>query len=710
MRRVSTVFAAILLLSFSTVRAQQPYLYPPTEVRPIVDNYHGVEIVDDYQWHENSDDPAVQAWVESEQAFTHSYIDTLPQLDYLMQRFEKLWRYDKDDVPNRVLNGEKVFFMRSLGDKEKSIYMTRVSTHAEAEVVLDPNTWDPIETLDKPAPSRDGHYLAYGVAHGGDENPRVRVLDLTTGDYLPDTLSGWQQEVASWLPDNSGFYYVANPVAGEVPEGEEYYWQRVYFHKLGTPGGLDPVVWSDSEVKERWHYVDVSEDGQYEIFWKGVYYANEIRFRKVGDQGAPKILTDAMDAQYNPIFIGDNILIWTDKDAPMGMVYIASAKKPLQKKWKVLIPESEDKLEDINAIGGRIYVTYMHNASTRIAVYDMKGKPLRDIALPTLGAGKISGHWKYPEVWVSFSSFNYPPTVFLYDFDNDKLVEYSRTTVDVDVDAYEVEQQWFPSKDGTRVSMFLVHRKGLEKNGDNPTLLYGYGGFNISETPYFSTTNITWLELGGVFALVNLRGGGEYGEEWHKAGMFEKKQNVFDDFIAAAEYLINEGYTSSKRLVIAGGSNGGLLTGACVVQRPDLFAGVESAVPLLDMLRYHTNKYAKVWAAEYGDSDNPEQFPYLRAYSPYHNIPEGAVFPPTLFTASVNDARVHPYHARKMVAKMQAVGKGGPILFLERKSSGHQGGTMLSVRMRQAAETRAFLMHCAGLNVPEIQGEEMKVE
>ena len=352
----------------------------------------------------------------------------------------------------------------------------------------------------------------------------------------------------------------------------------------------------------------------------------------------------------------------------------------------------------------------MHNASTRIAVYNLKGTHLRDITLPALGSATVSGNWGQPDVWVSFKSFNFPPTVYLYDFDKDQLEVYSRANVDVDVDNYVVEQKWYPSKDGTQISMFLVHQKGLELNGDYPTLLYGYGGFNINEMPYFSTTLVTWLELGGVYALTNLRGGGEYGEEWHTAGMLDKKQNVFDDFIAAAEYLIKEGYTSNKRLVINGGSNGGLLTGACVVQRPDLFAGVESAVPLLDMLRYHTNKYAKIWSEEYGDSDNPDQFPYLLAYSPYQNIPEGVVFPPVLFTASANDARVHPYHSRKMVARMQAVVKGGPILLLERSGSGHHGGTTLTVKMRQAAEERAFLMHCAGMNAPDSAEQNPKEE
>jgi len=711
MRYPRLVLGGILLLFVSVAWAQQgQFQYPTTEIKPVVDDYHGVEIVDNYQWLENSSDSTVQNWVAAEEAFTHSCIDTFPQIDYLMQRFDVLWRYDRDGAPDHVLNSDRVFFTRSLGDKEKSMYMTRADKDADAEVVLDPNTWDPIETLDSPVPSRDGCYLAYGVAHGGDENPQVRVLDRSTGKLLADTLRGWQQQVMSWLPDNSGFFYSANPVAGEVPKGEEYYWQRTYFHKLGSPGASDPVVWSDPEVKERWHMVDVSEDGRYEVFWKGTYYTNEIRFRKQGSQKDPTVLTNAMDARYTPIFVGNKILILTDKDAPMGMVYLASAKKPRQDKWKVLIPEGKDKLEDLNAIGGHIYATYMHNAFTRIAVYDMKGKHLRDIALPTLGTARVRGHWKYPEVWISFSSFTYPPTVFEYTYDTNRLREYSKSTVDVDVDKYEVEQIWYPSKDGTQVSMFLVHRKGMEKNGDNPTLLTGYGGFNISMTPRFSVTNITWMELGGLYALPNLRGGGEYGEEWHKAGMLEKKQNVFDDFIAAAEYLIKEGYTSSKRLVIAGGSNGGLLTGACLVQRPELFAGVESAVPLLDMLRYHTNKYAKIWAEEYGESDNPDQFTYLRAYSPYQNIPEGAVFPPVLFTASANDARVDPYHARKMVAKLQAVGKGGPILFLERKASGHHGGTLLSVRMRQTAEERAFLMHCVGMNVPEVQSEGMKEE
>jgi len=704
MRNHSAVFVCLLLAAFLLAVPTQSYGvdYPETAKIPVADNYHGTEIVDNYRWLEAADDPAVREWVAAQEAFTNAFLDTLPQVDYLVNRFEDLWRYDERSVPWHVVEGERLFYLRNNADDEKSVLMTQTNPDAAPRVLIDPNTWPAEETMHGTVASRDGKYLAYGVAHGGDENPVVQILDIETGELLPDTLNGWQQEVCAWLPENEGFYYSANPLPGEVPEGEEWYWGRIWLHKLGTPASEDIIVFSDDKTKELWHWADVSEDGKYVEFIKGTYYGQEIYYKKVGQKGDPKPLVTGMQDEYSALFVENQIIIGTNEGAPRGMIYITKANKPKRKHWKVLIPEhTTDKIERIDAIAGNLYVTYMHNASTRIAVYDLKGNHLKDIELPLLGKAGVDGLWSRPEVYVHFSSFTYPRSFFKYDFETNSLDLLFRIPVKVNVDQYDVEQVWYPSADGTKISMFLVYRKDMVKDGSNPTLLYGYGGFNISETPYYSSTNLVWCEQGGIYALANLRGGGEYGEEWHVAGMLEQKQNVFDDFIAAAEYLIEEGYSSKEHLVISGGSNGGLLTGAALVQRPELFAGVESAVPLLDMLRYHTNKYANVWAEEYGSSDDPQQFLFLRAYSPYHNIPEGAVFPPTLIWASENDARVDPYHSRKMIAQLQAVGKGGPFFYLERKVSGHGGGTTLTTKMRQTAQTRAFLMHCAGMDAPE---------
>jgi prolyl oligopeptidase len=676
--------------------------YPESKTEPAFDSYHGVEIEDPYRWLEDPDDATTQDWVKRQELFTHSLLDTLPQVEWLVGRFEELWRYDSRTAPRRVLDGDRIYYQIQNADDEKWKVVTKEDEDSDPTVLIDPNEWDELKQLQGVSFSRTGRYVAYGVAEGGNEDPRIQILDIAAGEVLPDTLNGWDQTVNDWLPDDTGFYYSSNPMPGEVPPGEEYYWGRIWLHRLGTPASEDVLVMKDDEVKERWHWAEVSENGDYVIFNKGTYYAQELYLGEAGKLSDLEPIVTGYDGEYGALAVDDKILIQTTVDAPRGMIYITSARKPGKKHWKVLVPEHKtDILNGIEAIGGHLYLNYSHDASSRIAVYTLRGKHLKDIELPMLGTASVSGNWDQQQVVVAFSSFTWPQTYFYYDVRDNSLDEFYRAPVKVNVDQYTAQQVWYISKDGTRVSMFLVHRKDLELNGENPVYLTGYGGFDVSMRPRFSSTNLTWVELGGVYALPNLRGGGEYGDDWHKAGMLGNKQNVFDDFIAAAEYLIDEGYTSRDRLAISGGSNGGLLTGAAVVQRPELFAAVEIAVPLLDMLRYHTNRYANVWAEEYGSSDDPEQFDYLQAYSPYHNVVEGANYPPTLIWASTNDARVDAYHARKMTARMQALGEGGPVMYLERSGSGHHGGTTESVRMRQTAETRAFLMHFVGMQAPE---------
>jgi prolyl oligopeptidase len=709
-RAVYYLFAFLAAFAITSLAAgiAGTHDYPKTKMAPVTDSYHGVEVVDAYRWLEDEENPEVVHWVEEQESLTHSLIDDLPQKEFLVHRYGELWRYDDESVPRRVLNGERIFYWKKNKEDEKWIYMTKANEKAEPKILLNPNEWDATETLQGTVPSRDGKYVTFGKAVGGDENPVIKVMVVETGEILPDKLRGWKQRVTSWLPDNSGFYYVCKPQEGEVPEGEHEYWHAAWFHKLGTPPEEDVKVYWDDAVKERWHGVYVSEDGRYEIYMRSIFNSNEVHFRKTGSQDPLTTISDAFDAEYHVDFVGDKILIHTDKDAPLYQVYITDVDKPGREHWQEFIPEHEkDKLNYIAPINGHIYAVYMHNAYTLIKIYDLEGNYLRDLPFPTIGSGSVSGHWSQPEVWVSFSSFTYPSTTFKYHFDSNELDVYRKFPVEIDVDNMTAEQVWYKSKDGTPVSMFIVHRKDIKLDGNNPTQLSGYGGFNVSMTPRFSTQVVVWLEAGGIYAVANLRGGGEYGREWHEAGMREKKQNVFDDFIAAAEWLIDNKYTNPEKLAIYGGSNGGLLVGAAMVQRPELFKAVFCAVPLLDMINYHTFGLANIWAEEYGSSDDPEQFEYIRAYSPYHNVKDGTRYPASLTTGSENDARVAALHACKMVARLQeADPKGGPHLLLVRRASGHHGGTTLTTQIDQRAETAAFLMNQLGMETPKVAPPE----
>ncbi len=676
--------------------------YPLNEKIPVVDTLHGTVIIDNYRWLEDSNDPKVQEWTKKQEKLTHLIIDPLPQRERLIRRLTQLSKYDDEGIPLKVLDGERIFFRTKKKEDELWVYNTKENDSSKTVELLNPNKWGPTETLDLTAPSRDGKYLAFGKAKGGNENPVIRIMEVSTKKILSDTLKGWRQGDVSWLPDNSGFFYSANPRKGKVSKGEEHYWNSVYSHKLGTQGFEDKKVFYHDKVKEYFHGASVSEDGNYILFYRYQFSKNEVYFKRVGCGEPPIPLAKGFDAGYSVEVIEDKFFIKTDKDAPKGKVYATNIDKPERENWKEFIPETKDRLLYIRGIAGHIYAVYSHNAMTKIKIYSLEGEYLRDLPLPAIGSASVWGYWSKEVVWVGFSSFTYPATTYKYDFAGDKLELYHKLPIDIDVSNYTTEQVWYSSKDGTRVSMFLVHCKDLKRNGENPTLLTGYGGFEVSITPRFSTNYIVWLEAGGVLAIPNLRGGGEYGRKWHEAGMRENKQNVFDDFIKAAEWLIKNKYTKPEKLAISGGSNGGLLVGAVMVQRPELFKVVNCAVPLLDMIRYHKFGYANIWSTEYGNSENPEQFKYLYKYSPYHNVVDGTKYPAALITGSENDARVDPLHARKMVARLEEANPNGkPILLLIRKSSGHAGGTTISSRIEQRSEEMAFLMDQLGMNIKE---------
>ena len=694
--------AVILSLALGVAWAASKLVYPETKKVKVVDTVHGVKIADDYQWLENGKDPKVQAWTAEEEKLTRSILDPLPQRPWLAARFNKLWRYDDESTPRRVLAGDRLFFSTKKAADEHWVFCTKEKEGAATVELLNPNKWGLKDTLDFTVQSRDGKYVAYGRAQGGDENPITHVLEVAAMKDLPDSLKGWKQDVTAWLADSSGFYYSANPLRGEVKEGDEFYWSAAYFHKLGTPASEDRKVFSDDKVKERFHTVDVSEDGKYEFFYKSLFDKNEVYFRKAGSQDPLVPIATGFDAEYGVDEIEGKLFITTDSGAPLYRVFVTDVEKPARENWKIFIPETKDKLEGIGGVAGHIYAGYTHNAYNLVKIYNLDGTYLRDLPFPTVGMGGVFGHWSQPEVWVYFTSFTYLPTTFKYDLEKNDLKLYHRPPIDVDVSNYTSEQVWYPSKDGTKISMFLVHRKDMKRDGTNPVFLTGYGGFNISLLPHFSTVDVVWVEAGGVVAIPNLRGGGEYGQEWHHAGWQDKKQNVFDDFLAAAQWLVDNKYTTPERLAIGGGSNGGLLMGAALVQRPDLFKAVLCEVPLLDMVRYHKFGLANIWSEEYGSAEDAAQFKYLYAYSPYHHVKEGTKYPATLIVGSENDARVDPMHARKMVARLQEADKGGgPILLLVQKASGHGGGTTIATQIEQYADGFGFLMGQLGMKEPK---------
>ncbi len=691
----------VLSLTFPIQEVSAQMQYPETPKIAVKDTLHGTVITDNYRWLEHGKNPEVIKWEEEQEKYTRSILDSLPQRKKLVKRFNELWRYDDIGKPSKVLNGERIFLWEKRKDDEKWRILTKENEDAEFEVLIDPNLWDPKESLHGTSSSRDGRYYAFGKSVGGDENPVVRIIEVETKRILPDTLRGRKQYVSSWLPDNSGFYYSAGPLKGEVPPGEENYWGSIYFHKLGTSADEDEKIYYSKDKKEMHHGVWISECGKYTVFYRGFFRKNEIYFKHFGEEELIPIAT-GFDASYFVDIVDDKILIKTDKDAPNGKVYITDVDHPQREFWQEFLLGQKDKLHYVNAIAGHVYAVYQHNAYTVIKIYSLEGDYIRDLSFPTLGTGYVSGYWSQDDIWVNFSSFTYPSVTYKYDFQNDNLDIYKEFPLEIDVEDFTAEQVWYHSKDGTPVSMFLVHRKDLEKNGNNPVKLSGYGGFNYSQTPFFSTTSIVWLEAGGMLAIPNLRGGGEYGEKWHEAGMKENKQNVFDDFIAAAKWLIENEYTNPEKLAISGGSNGGLLVGAVTVQRPELFKVVNCAVPLLDMIRYHKFGPARYWIDEYGSADNPEQFKYLYKYSPYHNIVDDTNYPAIIISAGENDARVDPFHSRKMVARMQNANPNvEPILLLLEKDSGHGGGTTLSMQIERTADTWAFLMNMLGMKIPE---------
>jgi len=674
---------------------------PATRIEEIVDTVHGVPISDPYRWLEDGDSQEVKTWTEAQNAYTASLLQQRPGRAQVKERLAALLSIGTLGVPE--VRGPRYFYTRREGEQNQPILYVRQGLDGPDRALVDPNqlSADGTAALDWWFPSRDGSLLAYGVSTSGDEKSVLRVRDVATGKDRPDMIQHTRYCSLGWLPDNSGFYYTRYPAPGSVPVGQENYNRHVFFHRLGADAVDDPEIFGAERKPEEIIQIDVSPDGRWlTVMVFDGWARSDLLVRDLARDKSPFVpVAVGLDALFMGGVLDGTLYVRTNLDAPRYRLLAIDPARPERAGWKVRIPESDAVLSQFIVVGGQIVTLTMKDASSRVALHGADGARLKEVALPGLGTIEfLGGEHNGKEAFFDFSSYAVPPQVLRLDLGTRNASVWKKVAADVDLSRFDVEQVFFPSKDGTRLSMFLVSLRGLKRSGANPTLLYGYGGFDVSQMPEFSRALVLWLERGGVFAEVNLRGGGEYGEAWHRAGMLEKKQNVFDDFAAAAEWLIQKKYTRPDRLAIRGGSNGGLLVGAALTQHPELFKAVVCQVPLLDMLRYQNFRIARLWVPEYGSAESPDQFQYLRAYSPYHHVKKGTAYPSILLTTADSDSRVDPMHARKMAALLQAsTGSDRPILLRTETRAGHGVGKPLSKQIDEAADVWTFLLWQLGL-------------
>lgn len=686
--RLALVIAAGLLF----ISPAYPQTPPATKCPPaaridsVKDTYGTTIVPDPYRWLEDQNSLETRAWIEAEQKCTDAALSNLPARAQISKRFGELLHTDSFEIP--IERGGRYFFRKRLAGQDLFLIYMRRGLNAQDEVLIDPLPWsaDHSASATLENVSRDGKYIFYGRREGGQDEITPRVLEVDTKKTLPDAFPSGNYFSIEPTPDNKALYYVR-----VTPDGP-----RAFYHRMGDDPAKDTILFGKDLGKEKILALQLSEDGAYLVYV--VIYGsgsekNELYVQNVKEYGPVLTAVNEEKALFFPTFAGNRLFILSNSKAPQWCVFSTDLATPQREHWRELLPEDSVHLETITASGEKLIAQYTHNASSELKVFDSAGKLQSTISLPSLGTvGATSGRWESPELFYSFESYDSVPTIFRYDLKQTKSEVWARDKVSLDPSAFEIQQVWYTSKDKTRVPMFLFHKKGLKLDGSNPVLLTGYGGFDSSETPYYRPLPILWVEHGGIFAVANLRGGGEFGEEWHHAGMFEKKQNVFDDFIAAAEFLIADKYTASSRLAIFGGSNGGLLVGAAMTQRPDLFRAVVCLYPLLDMLRYQKFLEGPYWVPEYGSADNLEQFSYLYKYSPYHHVASGTKYPATLFVTGDGDTRVAPLHARKMSALLQAsTGSDRPILLLYDTKSGHSGGRPINKIIDENTDILSFL-------------------
>jgi prolyl oligopeptidase len=702
-----------------------PTAPPKAAIKPVIDIYHGTKVLDNYRWLEDGTSPETQKWVADELAYTRTILDPLPGRGEMHKRLTDLLAIGSITPPE--IAGKYYFYTKREGAQNQPILYVREGVNSTDRVLVDVNQLaaDGTVALDWFQPSDNGRYVAYGTSAGGSEVSTLHIIETKTGTILPDSIERTRACSIAWMHDNHGFYYTRYPKKGDVPDGEERYNRHVFYHELGQDPEGDDKIFGEGRDPEDWPNVHLSNDGRWLLINVAQGWAkSELFLMDLQKNTPPTRVSTGKNFLYRGEVYEGKLYITTNEDAPRYRVFVTDAGDYEREHWKELIPQSDAVLQGVSVFGGKLYAQYEQNATSQLKLFDLDGKKLADIALPAIGTVFAStGRWNRDEAFFGFQSFTTPPTIYrvelapihlaaLHQDDQSSGSEantFGQTTLWTKVDtrsvypdAYQVTQEWFNSKDGTRVPMFVVHKKSLKKDGHNPTLLTAYGGFNISLTPTFNRAAYLWMEHGGIYAVANLRGGAEFGEDWHRAGMLDKKQNVFDDMIAAAEHLISERYTDSHHLAIQGGSNGGLLMGAMITQRPELFRAVVCQVPLLDMIHYQDFQIAKLWIPEYGTSENPEQFKWLYAYSPYHHVKAGAEYPAILFTTADTDTRVDPMHAKKMTAEMQAEAKNGmsktrPILLRIEPKAGHGAGKPVAKQIEEFTDVYSFLFWQLGV-------------
>ncbi len=747
----SSLIAPLLSLTLAASVSAQSLNYPVARRGTQVDDYHGTRVADPYRWLEDVDSPETKAWVEAENKVTFGYLATIPERAAIRNRLTQLWNYSKYDTPERV--GDLLFYSENSGLLNQSILYVKDGDRP-ARVLLDPNvlSTDGTVALSATEPSPNGKLLAYAVSFAGSDWQEVRLRNVENGRDAADTLKWVKFSGLSWTRDNKGFFYEGyDPQTSGNKLTNVVRNQRIYYHKVGTPQSSDMIIYERKDQPDWLFDAEVTDDGTFAIItvFQGTDARTRLYFIYLDNAKKPAItapvvrLIDDLDSENH--FVqnnGDFFLVRTDRGAPKGQVVQIDINNPEQRRWVSVIPEGKDALVSAQVAGRQLVLEYLQDAHSSLRVYGMPdlteprmnrgrtggptpntggGAPGRapppsddrrrlsapgypfigEIALPGIGSvGTISAKPKENEMFYSFTSFLAPTSIYRYDMKKRTNEVYRTPKLPVDVSQFETKQVFYSSKDGTRVPMFITMKKGTVLDGNNPTILYGYGGFNISETPSFSAANLVWMEMGGIYAVANIRGGSEYGKAWHEAGMLDKKQNVFDDFIAAAQFLIKEKYTSTPKLAISGGSNGGLLVGAVMEQRPDLFGAALPAVGVMDMLRFQKFTIGWAWTSDYGSSDDAKQFEYLRAYSPLHNVKPGTKYPATLVTTADHDDRVVPGHSFKFAAALQAAQAGpAPVLVRIETNAGHGAGKPTTKRIEEAADKFAFLVKNLGMKV-----------
>ncbi|MDF0554703.1 prolyl oligopeptidase family serine peptidase [Kamptonema sp. UHCC 0994] len=679
----------------------QHLTYPTSPKIEQIDEYHGIKVADPYRWLEDPDSEETKAWVEAQNQVTFAYLSEIPAREKIKQRLTQLWDYEKYSIPFK--EGDRYFYFKNNGLQNQSVLYTLTSLDGEAKVLIDPNTLseDGTIALSGIAISENGKLMAYGLSASGSDWQEWKIRDVETGKDLSDNLQWVKFSGASWTHDHQGFFYSRYDEQNEKSKLEDVnYYQKLYYHRLGTAQSEDVLIYERPDQKEWGFSGGVSEDGKYLIVsvWRGTDPQNLIFYKDLTNPEAEVIeLISEFDAEYGFID-NEGSLFWfqTDLDAPRRRVI---AIDTTTNNSTEVIPQSTETLQGIGILNNQFVTSYLKDAYTQIKIFNLEGSFVREVALPGIGsAGGFGGKRHDTETFYSYTSFTTPNTIYHYDMVTGESTLYRQPKVDFNPDDYETKQIFYSSKDGTKVPMFITHKKGLQLDGNNPTYLYGYGGFGASITPSFSVSRVVWLEMGGIYAIANLRGGGEYGEEWHQAGTKLNKQNVFDDFIAAAEWLIDNKYTTPAKLAIAGGSNGGLLVGACMTQRPELFGAALPAVGVMDMLRFHKFTIGWAWCSEYGSPENQAEFQVLYGYSPLHNLKPGTTYPATMITTADHDDRVVPAHSFKFTAALQETHQGErPVLIRIETKAGHGAGKPTAKIIEEIADEWAFLVPTLGL-------------